>query len=306
MQQNPLVLPVWQTCPQVNKTRNKSKSAAQVGLREPNKGQWVCADCCISGNNVWTRDGPSKCLFWLLPKKVQKAVKLGQGSQRWSFSVRLQMIWSLSQERASCSKPCPDHTFISSLALLFQLRTTEEVQGTPEQEGGTLSNYPSSCTAKGVCAQHEARPSAQGWGPGEGSSVAPGGVPWGITHGTGQTVVELFTLQPTPSTLVGVRLQLPSSGNILWGSICLLLTSKGNLQSWLTMGSLGRVLWNMPPVDVAPPKFKRYKSKFWKCIILYDKVWQRNAVFSFIVSYILFLWELMRMFSYLTCVLPSL
>lgn len=74
---------------------------------------------------------------------------------------------------------------------------------------------------------------------------------------------------------------------------------------WL-WGSLGRVLWNMPPVDVAPPKFKRYKSKFWKCIILYDKVWQRNAVFSFIVSYILFLWELMRMFSYLTCVLPSL
>lgn len=159
-----------------------------------------------SGNNAWTRDGPSKCSFWLLPKKVQKAMKLGQGSQNWSFSVKLQMIWSLSQERASCSKPCPDHTFISSLALLFQLCTTEEVQGTPEQEGRTLSNYPSSCTAKGVCAQHEARPSAQGWGPGEGSSlqavpdtwsvpVAPGGVPWGITHGTGQTVVELFTWQ---------------------------------------------------------------------------------------------------------------
>lgn len=41
--------------------------------------------------------------------------------------------------------------------------------------------------------------------------------------------------------------------------------------------------------DVVLPVFNWYKYKFRKCIILYNKVWQRNAVFSFVVSYILFL-----------------
>lgn len=158
VQQNPLMLPVWQTCPQVDKVRSEAKSAAQVGLGKPNKGQWVCAD----PEDAWNRDGPSKSSFWLLPEEVQKAMKLGQDGQGWSFSVKLQMIWSLSQEKASCSKPCPDHAFVSSLAFLSQLCKTEEVQRTPEQEGQTLSDYPSNCTAKGVHAPHEARPSAQG------------------------------------------------------------------------------------------------------------------------------------------------
>lgn len=81
---------------------------------------------------------------------------------------------------------------------------------------------------------------------------------------------------------------------------------KRNPQNCLTVGSIGRVLWNVPPVDAAWLKFKWYKCKFWKCIISYDKVWQRNVWFSLIVSYILFLWELRRMFSYLTCFLSSL
>lgn len=158
-------------------------------------------------------------------------MKLGQDRQSWGFSVKLQMMWSLSQEKASCPKPCPDHTSISSLALLFQLCKTEEVQGTPEQEGQTLSNYPPSCTAKDVCAQHEAKPSAQTWAPGEGSllpavpesSVAPAGVPWGITHGPAQCWSSGLC-----STLLGVTLQLPSMGlSILGWSMCLLLTSKG-------------------------------------------------------------------------------
>lgn len=199
VQPNPPVLPVWQTCPQVNQMGNKSKSSAQAGLGKPNKGQWVCADCCISGINAWTWNRSSKSSFWLLPEKVQKALKLGQKSQSWNFSVTLQMIWSLSQENTSCSMPCPDRTFISSLALLFQLCKSEEVQGTPEQEGQTFSNFHSNCTAKGVCAQQEARPPAQRWGPGEGSllqsapdsPVAPGGVPWD----TGQTLEELCTFQ---------------------------------------------------------------------------------------------------------------
>lgn len=80
----------------------------------------LCWPWCVSGD-AWNRDGPSKNSFWLLPGEVQKAMKLGQDSQSWSFSVKLQMIWSLSQEKASYSKPCSDYTFVSSLAFLFQL-----------------------------------------------------------------------------------------------------------------------------------------------------------------------------------------
>lgn len=101
-----------------------------MGLGKPNKGQWVWADPGVFLGMLGIGMGYLKAPSGCLPEEVQKAMKLGQDSQSWSFSVKLQMIWSLSQEKASCSKPCP--AFVSSLAFLIQF--CKEVQGTPEQE----------------------------------------------------------------------------------------------------------------------------------------------------------------------------
>lgn len=68
--------------------------------------------------------------------------------------MKLHMMCSLSRKRQAAQSHA--HTSISSSSLLLQLCKTEQVQGTTEQEGQTLSNYPSNCTAKGVCGQHEA------------------------------------------------------------------------------------------------------------------------------------------------------
>lgn len=103
-------------------SEEQAKSAAQVGLGKPNKGQWVCADWC----NAWTRDGPSESSFWLLPEKVQKAMKLGQDSQSWRFSVKLQMMWARKrqavQSRAQTILLSAPWLYCSSCAKLRKCR----------------------------------------------------------------------------------------------------------------------------------------------------------------------------------------
>lgn len=130
-----------------------------------------------------------------------------------------------------------------------------------------------------------------GWGAGEGSwlqavpasPVAPGGAPRGIRQ---MCSSALSSSQHS----AGTHTPLPSM-DILWWSMCLEASPRTGWEWAERMGA-----WECASC----------RCKFWKYIIPYDKVWRRNAWFSLIVSYILFLWELRRMFSYLACFLCSL
>lgn len=254
-----------------------SKISCQVGLGKPSKGQGVCADWCVSGSNAWTRDGPSKSHSGCSLKRYKKPWNLARTGRAGDFQWNCRWCGHRARKRQAVqshaqtillSAPC---LYCSSCAKLKKCRGLQSRKGklwviilpVAQQRVFVPSMRPShqhrrEHLGRGACFQ--------------------------------QSLRALWLLQEFPE---GSLMALLSAGTLDFAALCWELHSSyppWDCLSWgdpcaccwppkeppqLTMGSIGRALWNVPPVDAAWLKCEWYKCKFCKCIILYDEVWQR-------------------------------
>lgn len=308
VQQNPLVLPVWQTCPQVNKVRSKQNQLPRWDWGSQTKVRGSVLTGVFLGVMLGLGMGHQKAHSGCSLKRYKKPWNLVRTGRAGDFQWNCRWCGHWARKRQAVQSHAqtillsPPWLYCSSCAKLKKCRRLQSrkdklwviVPPTAKQGALVPTMRPShqhrgEHLGKGACFQHSLR------------------ALWLLEEFSEGLLMALLGAGDLHFAALWWELHssYPPWDCLSWGDPCACCWPPKEPPE-LTMGSIGRALWNVPPVDAAWLKCEWYKCKFWKCIILYDEVWQRNAWFSFIVSYILFLWELRRMFSYLTCFLSSL